>query len=128
MPIFSAGSASVQIVPDFAGAQRSIDAWFSSQHDMHVKVQPDLANGDVARIEAELNSTRGTAQVNVDRDALRSDISSAITDAVSTNVGLKSLSSLISASFQPAMLTAVGGVLTELAASASQAVGILALV
>jgi hypothetical protein len=40
MPIFSAGSASVSIVPDFSGAQKAIGEFFARQSDIKVKSPP----------------------------------------------------------------------------------------
>jgi phage-related protein len=126
VPIFSAGSASVSIVPDFSGAQKAIGEFFARQSDIKVKVTPDLAGADVARTEAELNAMHGTAKVEVDRDFLGNSIATAFAEAFSRS-GLDKLGSVVSAAISPTLITAAAGALTELAAAASQAVGILAL-
>src|SRR3954469_22638306 len=82
MPVFSAGSASVPIVPDFSGAERPIGEFFARQSDIKVKVTPDLANGEVARTEAELNAMHGTAKVEVDKHTLAASIGTAVHDAL----------------------------------------------
>jgi phage-related protein len=126
IPIFNAGSASVQVVPDFSGTQRAIGEFFARQSDVKVTVRPDLSSTDVARTEAELNAMRGTAKVEIDRNVLSSSIAGAIQAAMATS-GLEKLSGLLTAAIAPTAITAIGGAFVELAAAASQAVGALAL-
>jgi hypothetical protein len=68
--IYSAGSASVQIVPDFTNAQRRIGQWFSQQNDMKVKVKPDLSNAELAGLRARVESQRPDMKVGVDKKHL----------------------------------------------------------
>jgi phage-related protein len=56
--IYSAGSASVQIVPDFRGATEAIQAWYAAQGDLHINVVPDLAIADLERIRRELQAVQ----------------------------------------------------------------------
>src|SRR5438270_60710 len=114
MPIFSAGSASVPIVPDFSGAQRAITEFFAAQKDVTVTVKPNLDNADVAKTEAELNAMHGTAKVEVDKNVLASSIASGIQTAMATS-GLDKLGGLLTAAIGPTIVGAIGGAFVELA-------------
>jgi hypothetical protein len=117
----------VSIVPDFSGAQRAIGEFFARQSDIKVTVTPDLANGSVARTEAELNAMRGTAKVDVDRDFLSNSIATALQAAFSST-GLDKVGGLLSSALKVTAITAAAGAFTELAAVAGQAAGAVALV
>jgi hypothetical protein len=127
MAVFSAGAASVQIVPDFSGAQRAIGEFFARQSDIKVKVVPDLDNSSAARIQAQLNGMHGTAKVDVDKNFLSNSIATALQTAFGST-GLDKIGAGLSAALKPTIIAAAAGAFTELAAVASQAAGALALV
>jgi phage-related protein len=127
VPVFSAGSASVSIVPDFSGAQRAIGEFFARQTDIKVKVVPDLDNTSAARIQAQLNGMHGTAKVDVDKNFLSNSIATALQTAFGST-GLDKIGAGLSAAIKPTIMAAAAGAFTELAAVASQAAGAIALV
>lgn len=119
MSTYSAGSASVQIVPDFSGAQRKIGLWFAQQGDMKVNVQPDLDNLAMARVDAEVARHRPTLHINIDHTTLAKDFVAAIDFVTGTSMVGKAMAALFDV--KSILLTNVGGAGVAIAGVLSQA-------
>jgi phage-related protein len=125
-PTFSAGSASVNIVPDFSNAQRKIGQWFAGMKDAKVKVEPDLDQGAATKVRAQL-SRLGGQKINVEIDHDRLGRSIAL--AVNSLTGLSTTATHVGAIFtaRSTAFTLAGGALVSMAGAAGQAGGALAL-
>jgi hypothetical protein len=63
-PNFSAGSASVNIVPDFRGAQRAIGDWFAGMRDVKIKVSPDLDQTASRRVKEQVDGIHPNIKID----------------------------------------------------------------
>jgi hypothetical protein len=118
---YSAGSASVQVVPDFSGAQKAIGKWFASQGNLKVPVDYDVDRSSLVRATAAVESTRPKLKIDIDRDHLLKSL-----DFLT---GFSTVQGAVEKIFSPKTigLTSLGGAATALAATISQAAGAIAL-
>jgi phage-related protein len=126
VPTFSAGSASVNIVPDFSNAQRMISSWFKGQKDIQVAVEPNLDQTAYARIQAQLHAMPDhTVHVNIDTKHFAAEVAK-ITDAL---VGITLVEDVFRRVFgaRSVLMTTGVGALTAIAGAAAQAGGALLL-
>ena len=105
--VYSAGSASVQIVPDFSNAQRKIGEWFAKQGDLKVKVDPDLDNLAMARIRTEVAAQRPEMKVGVDRTHLAKQMVQAVDFLTGTSMVGNALKKLFDV--KPILITNLAG-------------------
>jgi phage-related protein len=119
--VFSAGSASVNVVPDFSNAQKTIGEWFAGQKDLHVKVSPDLDQTKLAAIKGEVAASRSDMKVGMDSSEFHKKLLG-ITDQLT---GLSATGGVIEKLFGPKSILMVSGVgaFTAIAAAVSQAAG-----
>ena len=127
MPVYSAGSANVKVVPDFSGGEMAIKSWFARQGDLNVKVKPNISDTSLAATKAKLDSVEGTAKVHVDHKSLAESIASSIDTVVKDIAGMNVLGSAVNAAIVPTLMSTAAGGLTELVGSLSQVLGLLAL-
>lgn len=122
-PNFSAGSASVNIVPDFSGAQRKIGEWFATMKDAKIHVDTDVDNNSIRRTTAAIASIKPSLNVDVDHKYL----AKSATEAVKSLTGLADLGAMVSKVISPLALSGIAGGLISIAGAASQAGGAIAL-
>lgn len=117
MAIFSAGSASVNIVPDFSGAQRAIARWAEGR-DVTVQVHPDLDRREMARADAEIERPR-KMHVHIDVDKKQ------LVEAADFLTGFSTIGKALKGLFSPKTLglTDAVGAAASLGAALSQAAG-----
>jgi phage-related protein len=122
---FSAGSASVSVVPDFRGAQKAIAEWFGSQRDMRVGVRPEVDQATMTAERARIESNHAKLHVDIDQDHLRQSFLTAVDQLT----GLSTVQAAFEKLFGPKSILVTSGVgaLTAIASSAAQAGGALAL-
>jgi hypothetical protein len=104
---YSAGSASVQIVPDFSNAQRRIGEWFAKQNDLKVSVIPDLNNVEMAKVRAEVAAQRPEMKVGIDRSHLARQMVEAVDFLTGTSMVGKALQRLFDV--KPILMTNLAG-------------------
>ena len=124
MPVFTGGSASVNIVPDFTGGKQAIEAWFARQGDYKVKVSADLDRTSMPAIQAQVAAYKPTLNIDVDKAYLGKSLA----EAANGLTGLSTLASSVSAVLSPAMFAGAIGGLTAIASSAAGAGAALAFV
>ena len=107
MSTYSAGSASVQIVPDFSNAQRKIGEWFARQNDLKVTVEPDLSNVGMARMRAEIAAQHPEVKVGIDKKHLASQMVTAVDFLTGTSMVGNALKKLFDV--KPILMTNLAG-------------------
>ena len=105
--VYSAGSASVQVVPDFSGAQTKIGQWFAKQRDLKIKVDPDLDQTDLLRMREEISHTHADIDVGIDKKKLAKDLTQAVDFLTGTSSVGKALKTLFDV--KPILLTNLAG-------------------
>lgn len=115
---YSAGSASVQIVPDFSGAQRRIGEFFASQKDAKINVDPDLNQAHVAAMRKEIGANHAEMKVDVDFK----EAAAKTRELLDMFVGFELIDPIFRKAFGPGSMLMTGGVgaLTALASAAAQ--------
>jgi phage-related protein len=124
-PNFSAGSASINVVPDFTGAQRAVGQWLAGLRDVKIKVTPDLDQTASRRVKEQVDGIHPNIKIDVDfRDLERQS-----RRVVDTLTGFSTVGNAIGQVFSPRSTMIVGAVgsLVAVAGAASQAAGAVGL-
>jgi phage-related protein len=119
--VFTAGSASVNVVPDFSNAQKTIGAWFAGQDDVHIKVVPDIDQTRLAALRTEVGAQHEDMHVGLDASGFHRSLAKLVDELT----GLSVVTSVFEKLFGPKSILMVNGVgaLTAIASAASQAAG-----
>lgn len=122
---YSAGSASVQIVPDFSGAQKKIGAWFAQQGDIDMRVSPNLNQSKLQAVRTEINATDAAIDVDIDLHNVEQKMAVFLDQAT----GFSMVEEQFKRLFGPRsiLMTTGVGAFTALAASASAALPVIGL-
>lgn len=123
MGIFSAGSASVNIVPDFSGAQRAIGQWAAGLHDVTMNVDLDVDKAALLRAEAMIKAHHPKMHVDLAIDKKQ------VLEVVDFLTGFSTIGKGLAGMFSPKVLgmTDLVGAGTAVAAAVSQIGGAAAL-
>lgn len=119
--LFSAGSASVEIVPDFSNAQRRIGEWFAGQRNPKVDVDLQVPKTQLAQMHAEVAAQHPKLHVDIDTDSVKG--------FVDRMVGLSQIGGIFKGMFSPKAigLTDAVGAAVALSSAIGQAGGAAAL-
>jgi phage-related protein len=130
VPIYSAGSASVKIVPDFSGAQKDIGEWFARQGDLRVKIKPEVDDRALLESKAKINSVveSDKPKLEVDEEHLARSIGRGIDEALRSLSTVDTLNAAVQGAIMPSMISVLVGGLVELGSSLTQVIGVLNLV
>lgn len=124
MATYSAGSASVNIVPDFSGAQTAIGKWFARQGDLKIKVKPDIDNAAMAGFKAKIQGQSGALKVDVDSRYMARSMVKALDFVLGTTLVEGALRKLFDV--KPILMANLAGAGVMLAGALTQGLGTMA--
>ena len=124
--IYSAGSASVQIVPDFRNAQKRIGEWFANQRDVKVGIKPEVDNVALAAARAEAGRDT-TAKIHFKVE--KKELARNFVEAIDFLTGYSAVQGALRKLFdvKPILITSLVGAGTAVASALSQTIGAVAL-